>query len=319
MSLPSDSPDMDPLNRMATELVDEAIDFADELAIAVQQLDSEATVLDFGVHVPGGIEAGLMLAEIQTAGLATLDTTLRDIEQTPRTHVELTTDYPGLALLGSQKAGWELSVDDFEGLGSGPARALVAEEEEFARLGYQDDFEFAVLALESERLPEEGVVSEVADRAGVPESGVFLPTYATASLTGSVTAAARAAELAVFRLSELGYDPLDVLSASASAPVAPVADGEATAMARTTDALAYGGQVHLVVSEPFDRFDEVVSTAAESYGEPFEAIFESVDWTFEELPTELFAPAQLTVDIVGGDTHVYGERREDLLAESFGL
>ncbi|MCU4718330.1 methenyltetrahydromethanopterin cyclohydrolase [Halapricum hydrolyticum] len=310
---------MDPLNRMATELVDEAIDFADELAIAVQQLDSDATVLDFGVHVPGGIEAGLMLAEIQTAGLATLDTTLREIEGAPRTHVELSTDYPGLALLGSQKAGWELSVGDFEGLGSGPARALVAEEAAFDRLGYQDDFEFAVLALETETLPDEAVVSEVADRTGVPESGVFLPTYATASLTGSVTSAARAAELAVFRLSELGYDPLDVLSASASAPIAPVADEEATAMARTTDALAYGGQVHLVVSESFDRFDEVVSTASDAYGEPFETIFESVDWAFEDLSTELFAPAQVTVDVVGGDTHVYGQQREDLLAASFDL
>ncbi|MEF8826871.1 MAG: methenyltetrahydromethanopterin cyclohydrolase, partial [Halapricum sp.] len=99
---------MDPLNRMATELVDEAIDFADELAIAVQQLDSEATVLDFGVHVPGGIESGLMLAEIQTAGLATLDTDMREIEGVPRTHVEISTDYPGLALLGAQKAGWEI-------------------------------------------------------------------------------------------------------------------------------------------------------------------------------------------------------------------
>jgi methenyltetrahydromethanopterin cyclohydrolase len=308
---------MDPLNRMATELVDEAIDFADELAIAVQQLDSEATVLDFGVHVPGGIESGLMLAEIQTAGLATLDTDMREIEGVPRTHVELSTDYPGLALLGAQKAGWEISTDSFEGLGSGPARALVAEEEEFARLGFQDDFEFAVLAVESDQLPDESVVTAVADRAGVPESGVFLPAYASASVTGSVTAAARAAELAVFRLSELGYDPLDVLSASASAPVAPVAGDEASAMARTTDALSYGGQVHLVVEESFDRFDEVVSTAAEQYGEPFEAIFETVDWEFAELPTELFGPAQVTVDVVGGDTHVFGQRREDLLAESF--
>ncbi|WP_229110239.1 methenyltetrahydromethanopterin cyclohydrolase [Halapricum desulfuricans] len=310
---------MEPLNRMATELVDEAIDFADELAIAVKQLDSEATVLDFGVGVPGGIEAGLMLAEIQTAGLATLDSTLGEIDDTPRTHVELSTDYPGLALLGAQKAGWEVSVEGFEGLGSGPARALVAEEEEYARLGYQDDFEFAVLALEADTLPDDPVVSEVADRAGVPESGVFLPTYATASLTGSVAAAARAAELALFRLLELGYDPLDVLSASASAPVAPVASEESTAMARTTDALAYGGQVHLVVSEPFDRFDEVVSTAGEAYDEPFEAIFESVEWAHEELATALFGPAQVTVDVVGGDTHIYGQRREDLLAESFGL
>ncbi|QCC52305.1 methenyltetrahydromethanopterin cyclohydrolase [Halapricum salinum] len=309
---------MDPLNRMATELVDEAIDFADELAIDVHQLDSDATVLDFGVETPGGVEAGLMLAEIQTAGLATLQTDMREIDGVPRTHVELSTDYPGLALLGSQKAGWEISTESFEGLGSGPARALVAEEDEFARLGYRDAFEFAVLALESDTLPDESVVSQVAEMAGVPESGVFLPTYASASIPGSVTAAARAAELAVFRLAELGYDPLDVLSASASAPVAPVAGEEDLAMARTNDALAYGGQVHLVVDEPFDRFEEITASAAPEYGDPFVDIFEGVDWELADLSMELFAPGQVTVDVVGGDTHVLGQRREDVLAESFG-
>ncbi|MFW6434975.1 MAG: methenyltetrahydromethanopterin cyclohydrolase, partial [Halovenus sp.] len=200
----------------------------------------------------------------------------------------------------------------------GPARALVAEEEEFARLGYRDAFEFAVLALESDTLPDESVVSQVAEMADVPESGVFLPTYATASITGSVTAAARAAELAVFRLSELGYDPLDVLSASATAPVAPVADSEEAAMARTNDALAYGGQVHLTVEESFDRFDEITADAADEYGDPFIEIFESVDWDLTEVSRELFAPAQVTVDVVGGETQVIGHRREDVLAESFG-
>ena len=129
--------------------------------------------------------------------------------------------------------------------------------------------------------------------------------------------AARAPELAVFRLAELGYDPLDVLSATGAAPVAPVAGDEAPAMARTTDALAYGGQVHLTVEEPFDRFDEIVSTAGEEHGEPFGAIFEEADWEMAALPVELFGPAQVTVDVVGGETHVVGETREDILAESF--
>ena len=41
---------MESLNRMAVELVDEAIDFADELAIEVVELDNGAVVLDFGVE-----------------------------------------------------------------------------------------------------------------------------------------------------------------------------------------------------------------------------------------------------------------------------
>jgi len=309
---------MDSLNRMATELVDEAIDFAPELAIEVHSLAGDSAVLDFGVDLPGSIEAGLLLAEIQTAGLATLQTRLDEIAGAPRPHVELSTDHPALALLCAGKGGWELSTAAFEGLGSGPARALVAEEAVFQKIGYQDEFDFAVLAVESETLPDEDVASLVAERTGVPESGVFLPSFATASVTGSVVGAARAAELAVFRLTELGYDPLDVLSATGSAPVAPVASDESTAMARTNDALAYGGQAHLVVEEPFDQFDEIVSTASDEHGVPFADIFESVDWDMSALPVELFGPAQVTVDVRGGDTHVVGSVSEPILAESYG-
>jgi methenyltetrahydromethanopterin cyclohydrolase len=310
---------MESLNRTATELIDEAIDFADELAVDVYPLDNDATVLDFGVDTPGGIEAGLMLTELQTGGLATVQTRVDSVGDAPLTHVDLATDHPGLSLLGAQKAGWELSVDGFEGLGSGPARALVAEEEEFQRMGYREEFDFAVLAVESDQRPTAAVASHVADVAGVPESGVFLPAFATSSITGSVASAARAAELAVFRLSELGYDPLDVLSASGVAPVAPIGADEETAMARTNDALAYGGRVHLVVESDFDRFDEVPSSASSDYGTPFADIFEAEDWDFYALPESVFAPAQVTIDVVGGPTYVEGEVAEQLLVESFGL
>jgi len=310
---------MDSLNRTATELVDEAIDFADELNVAVHQLDSEALVVDFGVDAPGGIEAGLMLAEIQTAGLATVGTRMSEVGGAPLTHVELSTDQPALSLLCSQKAGWEIETEGFDGLGSGPGRALVAREEEFQRIGYRDDFEFAVLCVESDRLPDEGVVEHVADLAEVAESGVFLPAFSAASTTGSTAMAARAAELAAFRLSELGYDPLDIRSVAGSAPVAPVADDEETAIARTNDALAYGGQAHVVVDEPFDRFDDVPSTATAEYGRPFAEIFADADWDFYEVDESVFAPAQVTIDVIGGDTHVVGDVNEDLLVESFGL
>ncbi|MEF8776560.1 MAG: methenyltetrahydromethanopterin cyclohydrolase [Haloarculaceae archaeon] len=310
---------MESLNRMAIELVDEAIDFADELTGHVHHLEGDAAVLDFGVEVPGSLEAGLLLAEITTGGLATVRSGIHDVAGAPLTHVDLATDHPALALLCSGKAGWELAVGDFEGLGSGPARALVAEEDVFGRVGYREDFDMAVLAVETETLPDEAVAGAVAERAGVPESAVFLPAYRSASLTGSVMGASRAAELATFRLSELGYDPADVLSVSARAPVPPVPREEATAMARATDAVAYGGEVHLTLDADFERIDEIVSTAGVEHGVPFVDVFESVDWDYASLPVDLFAPAQVTVDVVAGDTYVLGDTHEEILAESFGL
>ena len=310
---------MESINRTAIELVDEALDFAGELDVVGYELDNGATVVDFGIDAAGGVEAGLLLAEIQTAGLANLRTRMGDLAGAPRQYVELSTDHPAVALLCSQKAGWEVTTESgFEGLGSGPARALVGRETEFERVGYYDSAEFATLAIESTTLPDEAVAEQVAEMAEVDAEGVFLPTFATGSTAGSVTTAARAAELAVFRLLEIGYEPTDVLHASGSAPLAPPTRDETEAMGRTNDALAYGGEVHLQVARDDDRFGEIVSTASEEYGTPFVDVFEDADWDFYDVPESVFAPAQVTVDVVDGPVYTVGETDEELLAESFG-
>ncbi|ELY97490.1 N(5),N(10)-methenyltetrahydromethanopterin cyclohydrolase [Natrialba chahannaoensis JCM 10990] len=310
---------MESLNRMAIELVDEALEYAEELNIGGYDLDTESTVLDFGLEFDGGIEAGLLLTEIQTAGLATPSYELGELGGATIPYVELATDQPALSLLCSQKAGWELITEDFEGLGSGPARALVAEEEEFRRVGYTDAFDLTALAVETEDYPTESAAEQVAELAEVETSSVFLLAYPTASLAGSITNAARAAELATFRLAELGYDLRDIVSATGRAPVAPVPEDERTAIARTNDAIAYGGSAHITVREDADIFDSVPSTAADEHGRPFGDIFDDLDWDFEEVPSDLFAPATVTIDVLGGPTYVHGERDEELVAESFDL
>ncbi|MEY7849512.1 methenyltetrahydromethanopterin cyclohydrolase [Natrarchaeobius sp. A-rgal3] len=310
---------MESLNRMAIELVDEALEYAEELNVGGYDLENDATVLDFGLEFDGGIEAGLLLTEIQTAGMATPSYDLGEIDGAPIPFVSLSTDQPALSLLCSQKAGWEVSTAEFDGLGSGPARALVAEETEFRRIGYTDAFDLTALAIETEDVPTGAVATQVADLAEVETSSVFLLVYSTASLAGSITNAARAAELATFRLTELGYDPIDIVSATGRAPVAPVAGDERTAIARTNDAIAYGGTAHLTVREDADYFESVSSTAADEHGRPFGEVFDDLEWQFEEVPSDLFAPAKVTIDVIGGPTYVHGETNEDLLADSFDL
>ncbi len=310
---------MDSLNRMALELADEALDFADELRIGAFELDNGTTVLDFGVEHPGGLEASLLLAELQTAGLATLQTRMDEVAGAPLPHVEVAVDDPAVPLLCSQKASWELSLDSFDGLGSGPARALVAEETEFRQLGYTDAFDFAVLTVETDDYPDEAAAEAIAERAGVEPESLFLAVYPTASMAGSVTGAARAAELAVFRLTEAGYDPNELLTVAASAPVAPVPGSENEAIARTNDAVAYGGQVHLTVAEDAESFEPAVSTAREVHGRPLAAVYEDNDWDFASADAGAVAPAQVTVSVEGGPTYALGDTDEEILAESFGL
>ena len=309
---------MDSLNRLAIELVDEALEYAEMLSIAAHEIGDGSTVIDFGVDCDGGLEAGLLLSEIQTAGLATPAIELTTVGEATIPAVELSTDQPALSLLCAQKAGWEVATEDFEGLGSGPARALVAEEFVFEQVGYADHFDLTALAIESDELPTEAVARQVAAMTGVEPEGVFLLTYPAASLVGSVVGAARAAELAVVQLAELGYDPRDVVAATGSAPVAPVADDEWSAIARTNDAIAYGGRAHLVVREDLDFAAAVPSSAGER-GVPFAEIFAEHDWSFEDVPADLFAPATVTIDVAGGPTYVAGETDESVLIDAFEL
>ncbi|MFW5965749.1 MAG: methenyltetrahydromethanopterin cyclohydrolase [Halodesulfurarchaeum sp.] len=310
---------MESLNRMAIELADEALDFAEELNVIPYELESGATVLDFGVEADGGLEAGLLLVELQTAGLATVQSRMDTVDGSPFPHVEVATDHPGLALLGAQKAGWELGLEDFEGLASGPARALVAEESEFRALEYVDVFELAVLTIETDQRPTESVAEHVAERAELTPEVLYLPVYRTASIAGATSGAARAAELAVFRLFEAGYDPTHLLSAAGSAPIPPVPTEEATAMGRTSDAISYGGDVHLTVTEDHEALSDVASTAAVTYGDPFGRIYEHVDWELSRIDPSVYGPARVTIDVRGGPTYTAGERHEEILAESFEL
>ena len=91
------------------------------------------------------------------------------IDGVPIPHVELTTDQPALSLLCSQKASWEVTTDDFEGLGSGPARALVARENEFRQIGYTDAFDLTALAVETDDEPTESAAEQVAELAELQE------------------------------------------------------------------------------------------------------------------------------------------------------
>ena len=306
---------MESLNGTALDLVDEAIDFADELGVGVHNLGNDAVVIDFGVDADGGIEAGLLLSEIVTGGLATVGTRLEPVDGAPLTHVDLATDHPRLALLRAAMADWQPALMD--AVGSGPARLLA--EDGAHETDHQESFDFAVLALEADRLPEEPVAEDVASRCGVPTSGVFLPTVPLASVAGGVSMSARAAEVALLRLAHLGYDTSQVVSATGSAPVAPVAGDRETALVRTNDAIAHGGRVHLVVDEEFDRFEEVPFAATDGGGKSMKTVFRQAEWDLHEVPEGAFAPAEVTIDVRGGETYSVGERDEERLAALLGV
>lgn len=304
---------------MAWDLVDEAIHYVDLLGLDVRTAVEGATVIDAGAATAGGYEAGLLITEIQTAGLATVQLRVARIGDLELPHIEITTDHPAIATLCSQQAAWQVSLEQFEGLACGPARALIADGDIFDRIGYVDAHDRAVVAMETTDEITPGVIEHLADRTGVEPTRLAIVTHPTASLVGSVTAAARSIELAMVRLNARGFDPTTVRSATGLAPIAPVADEEWAAIARTNDALAYGGRVHLIIeNEDVPPADHLASTATEAFDEPFATILDDVDWEGRVLPAGIFAPACVTVEAAGAGVDRSGAVNPDQLLESFG-
>lgn len=305
---------MESLNRMAIELVDEAIDFADELGIEVHYLDNEAVVLDFGVHVDGGIEAGLLLAEIQTAGLATIQTRVDDLDGAPFLVVELATDHPVLSLLCSQHPGWDLPEPAEHA--SGPARLFVGAADEFVDTNYTETFDLTVLSLQTATLPTPEDAAAIAERVGVSTSGMFLAVAPAASTVGAVTAAARAAEVAVHRLMNIGYEPSNVVAAAGSAPVPPIAGEEHAAVANTHDALARASRTFLVLTEDLQDPATIPFNATPRADQWFADILDDAAGDVGAL-ADLLAPAQATLAIRGGPTYMLGETDVRRLVEQW--
>ena len=97
---------------------------------------------------PWGLEAGRRIAEICLGGLGRVSLETIDPDAPWPFMVTVHTSQPVIACLGSQYAGWSLSVEEkgkkYHVLGSGPARALGSSEKLFEELGYRDDADSAV-------------------------------------------------------------------------------------------------------------------------------------------------------------------------------
>ena len=60
------------INKLAQPLVQELIDNADKLRLDIQTMDNGCTIIDAGINVPGGLEAGRIITEICLGGMGTV-------------------------------------------------------------------------------------------------------------------------------------------------------------------------------------------------------------------------------------------------------
>jgi len=309
------------VNELALDIVEDMLDYEEDLKISSKRLENGATVIDCGVNVPGSYEAGIMYTQICMGGLGNVDLYVDTIKDVPFAFIKEYTDYPAIACLGSQKAGWQIKVGDFFALGSGPARAMALKPRKtYELIEYEDDTEYAVIAIESNKLPNEDVIEYIAKECDVEPEDVYAVVAPTASIVGSIQVSGRVIETAIYRMVELGYDPKNILSAAGRCPVAPVLEDDLKAMGATNDSILYYGCVYMTVEEYSEVLKSIPSCESRDYGRPFYEIFKAANYDFYKIDPSLFAPAQVTItDITTGKTYVHGKLNADVLLQSYQI
>lgn len=312
------------VNTLTAPLVAYLLDNAKTLRLGVEKHASGATIIDAGIKVPGGLEAGRLITEICMGGLGRV--TLQANPSFARWPWQLSVHScnPILSCLGSQYAGWSLAHEKFFSLGSGPGRAMAGREELYKELGYSDKADSAVLVLESDKVPPQEVIEKVARDTGLAADRLTFILTPTRSLAGSVQIVGRVLEVAMHKIHTLHFPLEHVVDGMASAPVPPPSPDFLTGMGRTNDAILFGGHAHIFVSGSDEAAAELAknlpSSASRDYGRPFAEVFKSVNMDFYKIDPMLFSPAAVTVTALeSGNSFHAGKLDAALLDQSFGF
>lgn len=314
------------VNQLTAPQVEHLVEQAAELRLAVSHQSNGVRIVDAGVQVPGGIEAGRRIAEICLGGLGRVTLVPAGTNAVWPWELAVSTTHPVLACLGSQYAGWSLSHGEGKGsffaLGSGPGRALAGKEELFEELGYRDRADTACLVLETDKTPPLPLLDKIASQCGVTPEKLTLILTPTTSLAGGVQVVARVLEVAMHKAHFLGFDLKHIVDGMGTAPVCPPSPDFLTAMGRTNDAILFGGRVQLFVSgkeaAAEDLAQRMPSEASKDYGQPFAQVFKAAGHDFYKIDPLLFAPAQIIVTcLTTGRSFRAGHLNAELLERSF--
>lgn len=321
------------VNQLTLPIVKNLLENAESFRIGVEQLKNGCTIIDAGIKVPGGIEAGRLIAEVCMGGLGKVTVSHSAYTSHWPLSVNVHTSNPVLSCLGSQYAGWSLSHEKYYALGSGPARAMATKlkegkqepvEELYKELAYQDKVDSAVLVIENDAIPPVEIVEKVAAACNIAPSKLTIIVTPTSSLAGCVQVVSRVLEVAMHKAHALHFPLENIIDGSGSAPICPPHPKFVKAMGRTNDAILFAGQVHIFVKGSDDAAQKLAndlpSSTSKDYGKPFAEIFKQYEYDFFKIDPMLFSPASVIVTAVeSGNSFRAGKLDNALLDLSFGV
>ncbi|SHE20766.1 methenyltetrahydromethanopterin cyclohydrolase [methanotrophic endosymbiont of Bathymodiolus puteoserpentis (Logatchev)] len=320
------------VNKLTQPLVQELLDNADKLRLKVQKLDNGCTIIDAGIKVPGGLEAGRIITEICLGGMGTVSLSHSAYTENWPLTVNVHTSNPVLACLGSQYAGWSLSHEKYFALGSGPARAMATKEKDgqivpveelYKELDYNDKAETATLVIENDAIPPIEIVQKIAKACNVDLEKLTIIVTPTSSLAGGVQVVGRVLEVAMHKAHELHFPLENIIDGMGSAPLCPPHPDFVQAMGRTNDAILFAGLVHIFVKGSDAEAEKLAmalpSSTSKDYGKPFAQVFKDAKYDFFKIDGMLFSPASVIVTAVEtGNSFRAGKLDNALLNQSFG-
>ena len=314
------------VNAAAMKVVDKIVKNQERLGITVERDSTGATVIDAGVKAPGGYGAGVAMTELCLAGLGKASIFHAKYGDISLPSIFVETNYPAVATLGSQLAGWQIKTENYSAMGSGPGRALALKPKEvYEKIEYKDKSEKAVLILESDLKPTSDAINYLSKKCMVNAENLYLMVAPTTSIAGSIQISGRIVETGIHKLMQIGFDPKQILYGCGYAPIAPIHPKAQEAMGRTNDALYYGGEVYYTVDFENDEklkgyVTKAPSSTAKDYGKPFFDILRAANYDFYNIDPNLFAPAVVSINnIRTGATYTSGMINVDLLKTTMGL
>ena len=314
------------VNQIAWEKAQKLLEKPESYGIIVTKSSAGATIVDAGVKAKGGFQAGKKLTELCMGGAGKAKLGFKTYGDITFPSITISTDHPAIAALGSQFAGWRIKDGDNIAIGSGPVRALALKPKDvFEEIGYKDQSDRAVLTLESNVLPSDALIEKVTGASGVSAENLIIVVAPTASVAGLTQVAGRVVEVGIHKLRTLGLSPKVIRYAMGYAPIPPVGLDFEVAMARTNDAILYGGTVYLTVDYDDEAalqkiVEQAPSLASKDYGKPFLQIFREADRDFYKIDHGLFAPALLMINNAKtGRTFKAGKINPKVLSQALGF
>jgi methenyltetrahydromethanopterin cyclohydrolase len=314
------------INEMGFEVFEEMLDYEDELQLEVHELDNGTVVVDAGVNAQGGLGAGIYLSRLCMADLADIQLTPCVVKGILMPGVEVATDYPAVSCMASQCAMWQIKADKFFAMGSGPGRVLARKTKDlYEKIGFEEVSDVGVLVLESNKLPDEKVTSQIAEKCGIDPADLRLAVAPTDSVAGLVQVSARVVETGLHKLFTMGFDITTIKSGWGRAPISPITGDATMCMGSSNDAIIYGGETYYTLK--YENLEELKqylkgmpSQASRDWGAPFYKTFKAAGFDFFKVDHNVFAPAKVVMnEIVSRRTFVSGKVNDDVLAESFNL